>query len=60
MKKVSVRTMKAILDEFTLYCEMCQNEVSLNECKKDLDSINNVIAILAVRDLLENDLAEQN
>ena len=54
MKKVSLETMKTILDEFKSYVEIYEGS-SKKEAKKDVKSIMNCIVILSSRNLLEYD-----
>ena len=56
MKKVSLKTMKALLEEFKGYVEDYDDEQSKSHAEQDVASIINVIAMLSVRGLIKNDL----
>ena len=54
MEKISLKTLKSLYDEFQTLAETSEY------AKQDLEDISNVIVMLLVRDLVKNDLAEQN
>ena len=59
MKKVSITTMKSILDEQKeLLVRYSNDKVAKKEIKADIASIEAVIVLLSVRDLMEYDLVK--
>jgi hypothetical protein len=63
MEKLSLTTLKTTLEEFKGYVEQYSLEGDLKSsfhAFQDARAIENVIAILSTRDLINNDLVESN
>jgi hypothetical protein len=63
MEKLSLTTLKTILEEFKGYVETHTHQGDLTSsfhAFQDARAIENVIAILSTRDLINNDLVESN
>jgi hypothetical protein len=57
MEKVSLKVLKALLKEHKeLLVKYADDEISVKEIKRDIDSINNICVILSMRKLIEFDV----